>query len=598
MKRTVSLVVVAVCILTAPPASAGFRYDPVYAPQICTYFQRDAGRSMNDRYDPSSNFKQTRLYIEGLPLPEVWEDHADEIHTLARAEGMLKFRDELRRNDWLHRGYAWDDLLQDDEQGFYVPLSDEAIYWAFVTDEDKFEGEGLDAVGDDWPVLYWDSLTGEADCSGVMIGPNHYLTAGHCVTIIYDRLAEGYDKYNNFYYPAHGYDWPEAGATEQEKADIMCGLTEVAFDFRVKWSDLPWVDKGYGFPVPVTSIEDLAFLSDDDWRSAFRAARDRQKSYKCKKAYPVFYETSPMDYVVMELDGAPGVHHGWMDVSSEPPGTGSFHAIIVGHPSGCPQMLSLGISPGASGSTATMDVSAYATSGFSGSPTLFSETGKIEGSISQGIGLAEYYPACIDADVTSCEPQWVDGSQTFNCGDDRLNVLLVIDLHTREILELQACDAWGPTSEWTIRTFAGAMHREDRRPEAVVHDHGTPFLGQFERQLRVLEIERRRTPVALPFVNGTAERAIKSVRLEMLNHVRVLDVKELQWYLDEYRLYYNEHRVNQAIGGQTPAAFGRGSPDAEVISLDEVRQRKLVRTSFANGLLNTYELVEGQSDAA
>jgi transposase len=109
-----------------------------------------------------------------------------------------------------------------------------------------------------------------------------------------------------------------------------------------------------------------------------------------------------------------------------------------------------------------------------------------------------------------------------------LNVLLVIDLHTREMLELRACDAWGPTSEWTIRTLAGAIHRESRQPEAVLHDHGTHFLGQFERQLRVLEIERRRTPVALPFVNGTAERAIKSVRLEMLNHIRVRDVEDLQ----------------------------------------------------------------------
>jgi hypothetical protein len=37
-------------------------------------------------------------------------------------------------------------------------------------------------------------------------------------------------------------------------------------------------------------------------------------------------------------------------------------------------------------------------------------------------------------------------------------------------------------------------------------------------------------------VNGVAERAIKSVRLELLNHVRVRDVVGLQWYLDEYRL--------------------------------------------------------------
>ena len=100
------------------------------------------------------------------------------------------------------------------------------------------------------------------------------------------------------------------------------------------------------------------------------------------------------------------------------------------------------------------------------------------------------------------------------------------------------------------------------------------------------------------FSNGVAERAIKSVRLELLNHVRVRDVEELQWYLDEYRTYYNGHRVNQALGGQTPAGFGRGSPCAAVISLDEVRRRKLVRTSFAHGLLNTYDLVEEESAAA
>ena len=179
-----------------------------------------------------------------------------------------------------------------------------------------------------------------------------------------------------------------------------------------------------------------------------------------------------------------------------------------------------------------------------------------------------------------------------------LNVLLVIDLHTKEILELRACDAWGPTAEWTIRTFASAIHRESRQPGAVVHDHGTNFLRQFERQLRVMEIERRRTPIALPFVNGTAERAIKSVRLEMLNHIRVRDVEELQWYLDEYRAYYNEHRAHQATEGQTPAAFGRGSPGAEVISLDEVRQRRLVRRRFAHGLLNSYALANEKAAAA
>ena len=173
-----------------------------------------------------------------------------------------------------------------------------------------------------------------------------------------------------------------------------------------------------------------------------------------------------------------------------------------------------------------------------------------------------------------------------------LNVLLVIDLYTRELIDLTAYDGWEATSEWTIGTFAEALSREKRTPKAVVHDHGTTFLGQFERQLRVLEIERRRTPVAMPSANGQAERAVKSVRLDLLNHIRVNDVEELQWYLDEYRKYYNEFRANQAIDGQTPAEQSRSSPVAEVISVADVKNRRLVKHSFAKGLLNAYTLAE------
>ena len=179
-----------------------------------------------------------------------------------------------------------------------------------------------------------------------------------------------------------------------------------------------------------------------------------------------------------------------------------------------------------------------------------------------------------------------------------VQVLLVIDLYTRELIELRAAEGWAVDSVWTVRTFADAMRREGRRPGAVVHDRGSQFAGQFKRQLRVLEVEQRRAPPYLPFVNGVAERAVKSVRLDILNHVRCLDIGELQWYLDEYRTYYGQHRAHQAIDGETPAAFGQDAARAEVISLDEVRRRRLVRRSFAHGLLNAYELVDEEAAAA
>jgi len=179
-----------------------------------------------------------------------------------------------------------------------------------------------------------------------------------------------------------------------------------------------------------------------------------------------------------------------------------------------------------------------------------------------------------------------------------VQVLLVIDLYTRELIELRAVDGWAVDSVWTVRTLADAMHREGRRPAAVVHDRAPQFEGQFRRQLRVLEVEQRRIPPSLPFVNGVAERTVKSVRLDILNHVRCLDIEELQWYLDEYHAYFNKHRAHQAIDGETPAAFGQAAAKAEVISLDEVRRRRLVRRSFAHGLLNAYELVDEEAAAA
>jgi hypothetical protein len=82
--------------------------------------------------------------------------------------------------------------------------------------------------------------------------------------------------------------------------------------------------------------------------------------------------------------------------------------------------------------------------------------------------------------------------------------------------------------------------------------------------------------------------------MEILNHVRTSGAEELQWYLDEYRRYYQAERSNQAIDGQTPSAFGKGEKLAEVIDIEALRHRRLVRRSFAHGLLNSYEIVDGE----
>lgn len=136
-------------------------------------------------------------------------------------------------------------------------------------------------------------------------------------------------------------------------------------------------------------------------------------------------------------------------------------------------------------------------------------------------------------------------------------VLLVMDIYTRELLDLRV-DDWDVDSLWTIRVFNEVLGRTRRKPAAVVHDHGPQFLGQFQRQMRVLEIEQEVTPVHVPQMNGVAERAIRSVRGELLRHIRVPDGESLQFFVDEYRRYANTERPHQGLDGRTPGGGVNG----------------------------------------
>jgi hypothetical protein len=77
---------------------------------------------------------------------------------------------------------------------------------------------------------------------------------------------------------------------------------------------------------------------------------------------------------------------------------------------------------------------------------------------------------------------------------------------------------------------------------------------------------------------------------QLLDHIRVATVEQLQWYLDEYRAYWTSERCHQGIDGQTPGERADNERVADVLELSELRRRKLVRRSFAHGLLNGYSL--------
>ena len=103
-------------------------------------------------------------------------------------------------------------------------------------------------------------------------------------------------------------------------------------------------------------------------------------------------------------------------------------------------------------------------------------------------------------------------------------------------------------------------------------------------------MDQCRLPPRLPALNGILERTVKALRWELLDHIRVTTVEQLQWYLDEYRAYFSTERCHQGIDGRTPTERADGAAVADVLDLNALRRRRLIRKPFAHGLLNSYSL--------
>jgi transposase InsO family protein len=149
-------------------------------------------------------------------------------------------------------------------------------------------------------------------------------------------------------------------------------------------------------------------------------------------------------------------------------------------------------------------------------------------------------------------------------------------------------------AKFLLRTLEFAFYRllicfVDRLSR-LPRDRAPQFGGQVARQLRVLDVDQCRLPPRLPALNGILERTVKSLRWELLDHIRVATVEQLQWYLDEYRAYWGSERCHQGIDGQTPVERADSAPVSDVLDLNDLRSRRLIRKSFAHGLLNSYAL--------
>jgi len=132
-------------------------------------------------------------------------------------------------------------------------------------------------------------------------------------------------------------------------------------------------------------------------------------------------------------------------------------------------------------------------------------------------------------------------------------VLVIMDQFTRRIIGfgVHAGDVDGVV---LCRLFNNAISTQDI-PRYISSDNDPLFrYHRWQANLRILDVEEIKalpyTPLSHPFV----ERLIGTIRREYLDHTLFWNAEDLERKLEDFRQYYNRHRVHQSLDGDTPAA--------------------------------------------
>jgi len=135
----------------------------------------------------------------------------------------------------------------------------------------------------------------------------------------------------------------------------------------------------------------------------------------------------------------------------------------------------------------------------------------------------------------------------------RYYVLFVIEVDSR-VVHLLGVTA-NPAIAWVIqvaRNFTSDLEDAGHRLRFLARDRDTKFTASFDEVFRASGIEAIRTPVRSPQANAFAERWVRTVREECLDHLLIYSRRHLKAVLGDYVRHYNEARPHRGRQLATP----------------------------------------------
>ena len=162
-----------------------------------------------------------------------------------------------------------------------------------------------------------------------------------------------------------------------------------------------------------------------------------------------------------------------------------------------------------------------------------------------------------------------------------LYVFFFIELGSRRV-HLAGITA-NPNSAWVTqqaRQFVWKIDEADANLRFLIRDRDSKFTDAFDNVFKSAGFHVIQTPVRAPDANAYAERWVRTVREECLDHLLIMNQTHLKRVLNGYINYYETSRPHQGLNQQTPV------PRQPIPYSGQVRKREVL-----GGIINDYYCV-------
>jgi putative transposase len=137
-----------------------------------------------------------------------------------------------------------------------------------------------------------------------------------------------------------------------------------------------------------------------------------------------------------------------------------------------------------------------------------------------------------------------------------------------------------PNGQWVAqqaRNFGWYLQERDIDYVCLVRDNDSKYTDSFDNVFESEGINIVCTPFKAPNANSFAERWVKTLRVECLDNLLVVNETHLRRVLTEYVEYYNSRRPHQGLNQQFPIP----SPPPEASG-------PILRRKILGGIINDY----------